>query len=134
MASENLDLVRAIRAAWDRGDYTSSEWAHPDIEFVMADGPEPGNWRGLAAMAEGFRSLLSAWENFHAEADEYRELDDERILVLGQMSGRGRTSGLELREMRARGATIYYLGEGKVTKLVIYMNSDRALADLGLEE
>jgi ketosteroid isomerase-like protein len=132
MESANLELVRSIRAAWERGDYSSAKWAHPDIEFVIADGPAPGRWTGLAGMAQGFRSFVSAWEEFHAEADEYRELKGDHVLVLGQMGGRGKSSGLELGEMRARGATLYQLREGKVTKLVVYFDTERALADLGL--
>jgi len=46
MASANVELVRSIFAAWERADFTSVEWADPAIEFVMADGPEPGNWLG----------------------------------------------------------------------------------------
>jgi ketosteroid isomerase-like protein len=77
--SENLDLVRSIYAAWERGDYGSPKWAHPEIEFTFADGPSPGVWIGIADMTR-------AWS------------------------------------------------DGKVTKLVLYWDRDRALADLGLEE
>ena len=132
MTSANIDLVRSIRAAWERGDYGSVDWADPDIEFVIADGPAPGSWTGVAGMAEGFRSLLNAWEAFHAEADEYRELDGERVLVRGQLSGRGKTSGLELGQLRAKGASLFHLRDGKVTRLVLYLDGDGALTDLGL--
>ena len=133
MTSANLDLVRSIHSAWERGDYSPTEWAHPEIEFALADGPSPGRWTGLAGMAEGTRYFLSAWEDFRFEADEYRELDDERVLVLDHFIGRGKTSGLELGQMRSNAANLFHVRDGKVTRLVLYPDRDYALADLGLE-
>jgi ketosteroid isomerase-like protein len=132
--SENLDLVRSISAAWERGDWSTAEWAHPEIEYVFADGPAPGTWRGLSGMAQAWRTFLNAWEDLRYEAEGYRELDSERVLALHRFSGRGRASGLELAQMRAKGAGLFQMCEGKVTKVVTYLDRERALADLGLAE
>ena len=134
MPSANLDLVRSIYPAWERGDFTSTDWAHPEIEFVIADGPSPGTWTGLAGTAEAFRSSLNAWEDFRPEADEYRELDDGSVLVLLRAgSGRGKTSGLDIGQMRTRGANLFHFSGSKVTKLVVYLDCQRALTDLWRE-
>jgi ketosteroid isomerase-like protein len=130
--SANLALVRSIVAAHERGDYGATEWAHPEIEYVIADGPSPGRWRGLAGMAGAVREFLSAWDECRVEADEYRELDDQRVLVLTHRSGRGKTSGLEVGQLRSRAADLFHVRHGKITKLVVYFDRDYALADLGL--
>jgi ketosteroid isomerase-like protein len=131
--SENLDLVRSIYADWARGDFASAEWADPDVEYVWVDGPTPGSWSGFNGMAEGARGIFNAWEDYRVEAHEYRELDEERVLVFTRMSGRGKASGLELQQMNTEGATVFHLRNGKVTRHVYYWDRDRALADLGLE-
>jgi ketosteroid isomerase-like protein len=130
--SANLDLVRSIYAAWERGDFSSADWAHRDIEFVWADGPAPGSWRGLAGMAEGTRSWISAWDDHRTVADEYREIDDERVLVLIRLSGRGKTSEVDLSQMGASAAHLFHVRGGKVTRFVFYFDRVHALADLGL--
>jgi ketosteroid isomerase-like protein len=132
--SANLDLVRSIYAAWECGDFSHADWAHPEIEYVEVEGPAAGSWTGLVGMAEAMRGWLSAWEDCRVEADEYRELDDERVLVLAHWGGRGKTSGLDLGEMSTNVASLFHVCDGNVTKLVTYADRARALTDLGIEE
>jgi len=134
MASANLNLVRSMFAAWERGDFSSVEWADPGIEYVIADGPSPGRWTGLAGMARGWREVMNAYHGIRVEIEECRELDDERVIVLVRFGGLGRTSGLEIDRTRAIGATLFQVRHGKVTMIVNYVDRDRAFADLGLEE
>ena len=132
MSRENVEVVRSIYAALERGDFGSADWAHPDIEFVIADGPDAGSWTGLTDMAEAVRSGLSPWEKYRVEAYEYRELDDERVLVLVHRTGRGKTSGVELGQIGTQGAQLFHVRDGKVTRYVTWADRERALADLGL--
>jgi hypothetical protein len=133
MPSANLDLVRSIYADWERGDFSSAEWADPEIVFTIPDGPSPSSWSGLAGMAEGFRGYIDVWEDVRIEVDQVRELDDERIVVLFSRIGRGKTSGIvELPGRAGEGAVVFHLNGGSVSRLVLYFHRDRALADLGL--
>jgi ketosteroid isomerase-like protein len=133
--SANLDLVRSIYADWERGDWSRADWADPEIEYVMVDEPGSETRRGLAAMAEALRDFLSAWADYRVESEEYRMLDEERVLVLTTAYGRGKTSGVELSERtRGRGgAVLFHIHDGMVVRLDAYFDRDRALADLGLE-
>lgn len=133
--SANLELVRSIYEPWERGDFRETGWADPGIEFVLADGPDPMSATGLAEMVELFiAGLLSTWDGLRTEAQEYRELDDERILVYIHNSGRGKASGISVAEVMgtAEGANLFVIRRGRVVKLVLYWSRERALADLGL--
>ena len=131
--SANLDLVRSIFADWELGDYSVVKWADAQIECMIADGPSPERWTWITNMVEGMADFLSAWENYRVEAEEYRELDQERVLVLHHFAGRGKTSGVDLRNIRAEGASLFRVRDGKVVRLVNYIDRARALADLDLE-
>jgi ketosteroid isomerase-like protein len=130
--SENLDLVRSIYADWERGDYFGrSDWAHPDMDWVFADGPAPASGVGFDAAAEQWRDWLDAWELLGVEAKEERELDQGRVLVVIEQNVRGKASGVAARSV---GASVFTVRDGKVTRMVHYSDRQLALADLGLEE
>jgi SnoaL-like domain len=132
--SENLDLVRSIYADWERGDFASTWWADPEIEYVHADGPAQGSWTGLAGMASGWREWLSAWKDLHIEVERYVELDEGRVLVLSRGIARGSASGLDTDQMRSDAAAVFHIRDRTVTRLIITWDRERALADLGLSE
>ena len=132
MAS-NLELARSLRLAWDRGDFSATGWAHPEIEYVIVDGSSRQRSTGLADMATAWRSFLVDWEDWRAQTTEIRELDSERVPALVNLSGRNRASGLELAQIGStKGANLFHVLDGKVTKFVLYLDRERALADLGL--
>ena len=130
--SANLELVRSIVASWERGEMMSpewAEWAHLEVEFVVVGGPEPSSHTGLADAAPHIEAFLSLWEDYRVEAQEYRELDSERVLVLTRQSGRGKSSGVETDQPRA---SLFHIRDGLIIRRVNYWDRDRAFADLGL--
>ena len=132
--SENLDLVRSIYAAWERGDFRSVEWAHPEIEYSWVGGPAPRAWTGLKGMAEANQDYLSAWHDARLEATHYREVDDQRVFVEFVLHGRGKASGVDVARIPLQTAHLFEVRDGRVSKLVVYWDRARAFADLGLEE
>jgi ketosteroid isomerase-like protein len=133
--SPNRDLVRSIYADWERGDFRDTGWADPGLEFVIAGGLVSSSvTRGLEATGSTWREFLADWQDFRALAEEYRELDDERVLVFHHFGGRGRRSGADVGPTESRGATLFHVLDGRVTKLVLYPLREDALNDLGLAE
>jgi hypothetical protein len=70
-------------------------------------------------------------DDYRAEIEALRDMEDGRVLVLVRSHGRGGTSGAAVGD---RSANIFEVRGGKVVKLTIYAERERALADLGLEE
>jgi hypothetical protein len=85
-------------------------------------------------MTKAWREVLRAFADHRSEVDGVREIDDERVLVLVRLKGRGKTSGLELDQTQSKVAALYHVRDSRVIRHVIYWDRDRAFAELGLEE
>jgi hypothetical protein len=101
---------------------------------MVDDGLSRDTWTGLAGMSSGWRDRLSAWGDVRlAQADEYRELDGGRVLVLFRVAGHGKTSRIEMAQVNTKSACLFVVRDGKVATLVVYPSRhEHALADLGL--
>ncbi len=131
--SQNLDFVRSIYDAWGRGDFSSADWADPAIEYVLGDA-FGGTWVGVQGMNEGFRDWIHVWQDWTVTAEDYRELDGERVLVLYGSSGQMKDSGPEIARVHSKGASVFHVRDLLVTRIVQYYDRDRAFADLGIEQ
>ena len=127
--SANMDLVRRIYDRWERGDWHGHELADPEIEFVIADGPDPRGIVGREAMDREWREFLGAWADYSVTGEEFRELDEDRVLVLLHARGRGKTSGAAIAPMV--GANVFTIRAGLVARLAIYFDHRHALVELG---
>jgi ketosteroid isomerase-like protein len=130
MSEENVEIVRSILANWKRGDYTSIEWAHPDIEFIAP--LDTIETRGLDEMGHRWREFLGAWEHFATTPERFIDLGDDLVLALVRFQGRGRASGAPTTSYS--GGQLFTLRNGKVVRLVLYSTREEALEAAGFSE
>jgi len=133
-SAENLEVVRRIFREWESGEYSSSDWADPEIEFLIDTGLDRQRVTGVKAMAEAWGAFLDTWEGWHVRVEEFREIGQDRVLVLLEPAARAQGSGLEIGQMHTKGANVFHLRDRKVKKLHLYFDRERALADLGMTE
>jgi hypothetical protein len=93
MPRENIEIVRRIYAEWERGNFEAAmDFLDDDVVFetFMPDASESVVVTGRGSTRAFTRDWLGQWENYRAIGDEFREVDENRVLVLGRQAGTGR--------------------------------------------
>jgi len=129
MSTDHAETVRRIYERWSRGDFSTVEAYHPEIEFEMPDWPEGSSARGVEGMNRAWRAALGAWDDFRAEADELIEADQNVIVTVNRLRASGKGSGAPV---EARTACVWTFAAGKVVRLALYWNVARALEVAGV--
>ena len=130
MSEQNVQVVRRIHEGWSRGDFSSAEWADPEIEFRSPEFMASSTHHGIEAMAREWANWLHTFEGFRSEAIEYFDAGDQ-VVTFNRFSGSGRNSGVPLSEIP--GCARFRLRDGKAVELQIYTDRKQALRDAGLD-
>jgi ketosteroid isomerase-like protein len=129
VSSANVDVVRGLFAAWTSGDWSSTAWADPQVDFVMeVDAfPDMGAYHGVEEMRHAWSGFLSAWEEFRASEPELIDRGD-RVIGLYTIRARGRSSGVEVKQPVAG---IFTLRDGKVVRIEL-VTREQGLRSAGI--
>jgi ketosteroid isomerase-like protein len=137
MSQENVELVRRINEAFNRGDFEPMfELANPPPEFEYVPNMEVGpDIVGVQRGREGFRRVVEGfWDEFddpHIELDELIDGGDQ-VFISASFRGRGKQSGAEM----SWGPlwAVWTVRDGSVVRWQGFTDRDAALEAAGLRE
>jgi ketosteroid isomerase-like protein len=127
MSRENVEIVRAIFAGWEQGDFEAGvEWFDPEITFesFMPDAGDKVTAHGLAEIQAFTRDWFTQWQAYRAVGDEFREVGKDSVLVSGRQIGTGRHSGVEV---ESPAYSLWTIKEGRVVKMSLHYDRDEAM-------
>jgi ketosteroid isomerase-like protein len=126
---ENVDLVRRVIAAHNRGEFAVVFGAyHPDIEWSLERLPPLGGfdrvYRGHEGIRTFWRTWFDAWETVSFEYEEFIETGEQVVSILTQRM-RGRSSGLEV-DWNSY-AQVWTIRGGKIVRVEFFQSRSEAL-------
>ena len=130
MSQENVEIVRRWIDAYNRRDFEGIvEIIDPDFDFRSA--VEQKSYRGIAGLARYRDEVDALIENFHTEGDRFLDVDEDRVLHLYRVLGRGAGSGVPVSR---HNAIVWQLRRGKLLTAQVYLDQREAFDAVGLSE
>ena len=131
MSQDNLGLARNAVAAFNRRDVPALvEMVTDDFQWVTWTGTvESTVYHGADGLASYFRDS-DVWEVLDLEAQEFRDLGDE-VLVVGMFHARGGGSGVEI---HAPYYSAFFMTGGKLARVLSFRTEAEVLEAVGLRE
>jgi ketosteroid isomerase-like protein len=125
-----VELVREIIEALNRGDVDGMlERMHPDFEWRPLESSPVGGgvYRGHDQVRRYVEDWLGTFDDLRIDLEAPAEVAD-RVIVMVHGHGRGRASGLELRN---RFCQVWTVRDGAAAAMEEYATRELALAELG---
>jgi ketosteroid isomerase-like protein len=134
MSQENVEIVRATYAEWQRGNMKAGvERFDPEIVFesFMPDARERIVANGPAEVEAFMREFLRDWRGYRLIGDEYRTVSAATVFVTGRQAAVGRESGATVEDTMY---SVWTFRDRKVVQLIFDRSRQRALKAAGLSE
>jgi len=100
----HVDFIRAGLEAWNRRDLDLAlAGLHPEVEWRLPGAEGAGldldqTYRGPEGVKRFWELFWEAWEWISLEPEEFIDLGEDRLLVVGRFHARGRGSGVEIEQ------------------------------------
>ena len=133
MSQENVEVVRAVFEAWERGGVDAvAEFWDPEIDWRAAEGAldDVGVMRGVDAMRAYMNDWLDNFDDVHFEAEELIDAGDQ-VVAMQRVTARAKGSGVET---ELRYAVVNTIRDGKVVRGREYWTRAEALEAVGPSE
>lgn len=132
MSQENVEIMRAAYAEFERGNFWIPELFDPSVRVVWL--PSLFGYDketvGLEAMSDLLKEWLGSWELATQVAERFIDAGDQ-VVVICEWRGRGKASGVST---KWRYGAVWTLRGGKVISLISYPDPADALDAVGLSE
>ena len=126
MSQENVELVRRIYDAWDRGE-SARDFLAPDVEYVNPPyAVEPGTRHGR----KSFAVVRGTYEDFEIKVERIIDAGDETV-VLAHFTGSGSVSGVPV---AGEHGYVWAVRDGLAVRFQWFQSHREALEAAGLSE
>ncbi len=132
MSRENVELARQVYEWVTVHRELKRDLFHPDFEFDATEvAPDTGGQLGFEAALEFLHGYWETFDDFRTEIEAVIHADEERVVAYARDDGRMRGSDSEVRNYYFQVITFR---EGKIVRLSIHTDKERALEAAGLAE
>ena len=100
-------------------------WAAEPVIAPFRSLLEKTKYSGPRALDEFAADSMESWRSVRWETPELREIDPERVLMLAELVGVARQTGMET---RARLAVLFVVREGRIAECRTYASEQDALS------
>lgn len=130
MSEANIEIVRQIYDAFERGDFQAAlSRIDPECVWDLTDHSWPGDdqYFGHEGIVQALTEFIGSFDDYKVEAERFIDAGD-KVVVISHETARhkGSQAGIDRRQ-----ASIYTIRDGKATRIQHYLDIPKGLEAAG---